>query len=278
MSLIVPPVCLAILHHPATNKYDLKSLQVLLSGAAPLSDSLIRAVHNKLKSVGANTIVLQGYGLTEMSPVTHILPGDASLSKAGSVGILLPNLEARLIGDDGTSAKPGETGELWLRGPTVMKGYLNNPTATNESITADGWYKTGDVCSRDAEGYFTIVDRIKELIKYKGFQVAPAEMEALLLQHPKIVDAAVVGVHSEKEATELPRAYVVPKVKPQPGPESVAFSEEIQEWIKSRVARHKFLRGGVVIIDQVPKSAAGKILRRELRNLAKEEANPKTKL
>ncbi|KAF9790975.1 AMP binding protein [Thelephora terrestris] len=271
MSLIVPPVCLAIIHHPATNKYNLKTLRFIMSGAAPLGASLISAVHNKLKSVGANTVIPQGYGLTEMSPVSHLLPHDQFLSKVGSAGLLIPNLEARLVGIDGVDVKPGEPGELWLRGPTVMKGYLNNPTATKESITADGWYKTGDVCTRDADGFYHIVDRIKELIKYKGFQVPPAEMEALLLQHPKIVDAAVIGVYSEEEATELPRAYVVPKVKPAPGAESATLSKEIQEWVRERVAKHKFLRGGVVIIDQVPKSAAGKILRRQLRDLAKTE-------
>jgi len=116
------------------------------------------------------------------------------------------------------------------------------------------------------------------LIKYKGFQVPPAEMEALLLQHPKIADSAVIGVYSKEEVTELPRAYVVPKVKPQPGAESAAFSKEIQEWIRGRVAKHKFLRGGVVIIDQVPKSGAGKILRKELRDLAKAEAVPRPRL
>lgn len=278
VSLVVPPVCLAIVHHPATNKYNLKTLRAVLSGAAPLGAPLINAVHNKLKSVGANAIVLQGYGLTEMSPVSHILPSDQFLSHAGSAGILLSNLEARLVRDDGTDVKPGEPGELWLRGPTVMKGYLNNPAATKESITDDGWYKTGDVCTRDHEGFYHIVDRIKELIKYKGFQVPPAEMEALLLQHPKIVDAAVIGVYSEEQATELPRAYVVPKVKPRTGPESTAFSREIEEWVRDRVSKHKFLRGGVIIIDQVPKSPAGKILRRQLRDLAKEEPSPKSKL
>jgi len=183
-----------------------------------------------------------------------------------------------LIGDGGVDVKPGEPGELWLRGPTVMKGYLNNSTATKESITTDGWYKTGDVCVRDTDGCYTIVDRIKELIKYKGFQVPPAEMEALLLQHPKVVDVAVIGVYSEKDATELPRAYVVPKEKPQPGADSAAFSAEIQDWVRGRVAKHKFLRGGVVIIDQIPKSPAGKILRRQLRDLAKAESVPKPKL
>lgn len=278
MALIVPPVCLAILHHPATNKYNLKTLRTILSGAAPLGASLVKAVHDKLKSVGADTVLVQGYGLTEMSPVSHLLPYDRFLSKAGSAGVLVPNLEARLVGTDGVDVKPGEPGELWLRGPTVMKGYLNNPTATKESITPEGWYKTGDVCVRDDEGFYHIVDRIKELIKYKGYQVPPAEMEALLLQHPKILDAAVIGVYSDEEATELPRAYVVPKVKPQPGAQSAAFSKEIQEWVRARVAKHKFLRGGVVIIDQVPKSAAGKILRRELRDLAKTEFRRKSKL
>jgi len=148
-----------------------------------------------------------------------------------------------------------------------MKGYLNNPTATALSITPDGWFKTGDIAICDAGGFFTIIDRRKELIKYKGFQVPPAELEAVLLQHPDIADAAVVGVESKEEATELPRAYIVP-ARAVSDQDRASFAMNVQEWISSRVAAHKRLRGGVILINQVPKSASGKILRRELRERA----------
>jgi len=157
-----------------------------------------------------------------------------------------------------------------------MKGYLNNPTATANSITPDGWFKTGDVAVRDEEGYYRIVDRKKELIKYKGFQVPPAELESVLLQHPEIVDAAVIGVDDAAQATELPRAYVVHKTGAMNAPKS--FPKDVQLWIEARVAKHKFLRGGVVVIDAIPKSAAGKILRRELRERAKSELGMNTVL
>jgi len=222
-------------------------------------------------------IIMQGYGLTETSPNTHLLPEVDSISKIGSIGLLMPNLEARLLvdgdGNGDVEASEGEAGELWLRGPTIMKGYLNNPKATQESITPDGWFKTGDIATRDSDGYYYIVDRRKELIKYKGFQVPPAELENVLLTHPDIADVAVIGVQSAKEATELPRAYVVHALPEsmKTEPDKVRFSENVKRWIQTKVARHKFLRGGVVVIDVIPKSAAGKILRRELRDRAKEE-------
>ncbi|KAI0783026.1 AMP binding protein [Abortiporus biennis] len=269
-ALIVPPICLALVHHPATTKFNIKTLRFLFSGAAPLSGSLVDAVRQKLASVGANVYVTQGYGLTETSPTTHLLPLEHSLRKVGSIGQLLPNLEARLVNEDDTDAKEGEPGELWVRGPTIMKGYLNNRAATENAITPDGWFKTGDIAVRDKEGFYNIVDRRKELIKYKGFQVPPAELEGVLLQHPDIVDAAVIGIDSEKDATELPRAYIV-HAKGIKGKEAQEFAQQVKKWMEQRVAKHKFLRGGVIVIDAIPKSAAGKILRRELRERAKME-------
>ncbi|KAH9988027.1 AMP binding protein [Russula vinacea] len=274
---VVPPILLALAHHPAANKYDLRSLKLLTSGAAPLSAGVVDLAVKKLRSVGAAVAINQGYGLTETSPVTHLLPAEDSLRKIGSIGILLPNLEARLIASDEDNivdAAPGEPGELWVRGPTVMKGYLNNPTATTNSITTDGWLKTGDIAIRDGEGYYKIVDRKGELIKYKGFQVPPAELESVLLQHPEIVDAAVIGVDDPAQATELPRAYIVHKAGATNAPKS--FPRDVQLWVEVNVANHKFLRGGVVIIDAIPKSAAGKILRRELRERAKLELKTNT--
>jgi len=148
---------------------------------------------------------------------------------------------------------------------------LNNPTSTKNSITEDGWFKTGDVAIIDDEGFYTIVDRQKELIKYKGFQVPPAELEFVLLQHPDIADSGVIGVESVTEATELPRAYVVHAKGLSSAAEQKQFGESVKKWIEGRVAKHKFLRGGVVVVDVIPKSASGKILRRELRDRAREE-------
>ncbi|CEL60419.1 hypothetical protein RSOLAG1IB_09625 [Rhizoctonia solani AG-1 IB] len=283
-ALIVPPVLVVLASHPAVDKYNISTLRFFFSGAAPLGAELQARVQQRLRSRGANMLITQGYGLTETSPTCTLLPLQWAEQKVGSAGELLPNLEARLVTEDGTDAKEGEPGEFWLRGPSVMKGYLNNPTATANSITPDGWFKTGDIAVRDSEGFFTIVDRLKELIKYKGFQVPPADLENVLLTHPDIIDVGVIGVHSEEQATELPRAYVVHRAgynsfKSQA--ERDEFGKQVQTWIQSKVAKHKFLRGGVSVIEAIPKSAAGKILRRQLRDLAKKEldtAKPKAKL
>ncbi|KAG1817980.1 AMP binding protein [Suillus subaureus] len=251
-------------------KHDLTSLKILFSGAAPLGAELVLTVMKRMKGIGADVNILQGYGLTETSPTVFLLPVPHAGSHIGAAGVLLPNLEVRLVGEAAGEAHtdiPG-AGEVWVRGPTIMKGYLNNPTATAEAITPDGWFKTGDIGVRDNDGFFTIVDRKKELIKYKGFQVPPAELESVLLQHPEVADAAVIGIESKEEATELPRAYITPS-RPLSSQEVPSFALGIQNWVSQRVAPHKRLRGGVVIIDKVPKSAAGKILRRELRERAK---------
>ncbi|KAJ7099936.1 AMP binding protein [Mycena belliarum] len=278
ISLIVPPILVVLARHPAAEKYDLSTLRYMCSGAAPLGKDLVRQVKQRLlkkRTPGDDLVIVQGYGLTETSPTTHILaPADCD-RKMGSIGPLLPNLEARLVDDDdgNVDAEEGKPGELWVRGPTVMKGYLNNPTATENSITPDGWFKTGDVAIRDKEGHYYIVDRRKELIKYKGFPVPPAELESVLLTHPDIADTAVIGVEDIEEATELPRAYVVHAHPERVGTEEAKalFAMSVAKWMETRVARHKFLRGGVAVIDAIPKSAAGKILRRELRDRAKQE-------
>ncbi|KJA28962.1 hypothetical protein HYPSUDRAFT_33429 [Hypholoma sublateritium FD-334 SS-4] len=280
ISLVVPPVLVVLARHPAVDKYNLSSLDILLSGAAPLGAELSHAVIKRLQLKGDRKEplkILQGYGLTETSPTTHLVPPSHAADRIGSIGVQLPHLEIRLVvdgdGDGLIDAAEGERGELWIRGPSIMKGYLNNPTATKDSITPDGWFKTGDIGTRDADGFYHIVDRRKELIKYKGFQVPPAELEGLLLTHPDIADAAVIGVESAKEATELPRAYVVHAHPTSLRVESdkVAFAENVRSWVRSKVAKHKYLRGGVVVVDIIPKSAAGKILRRELRDRSKGE-------
>ncbi|KAJ3496824.1 hypothetical protein NLJ89_g10432 [Agrocybe chaxingu] len=280
VALVVPPILVVLARHPAVDQYDISSLGRICSGAAPLGAALSQQVIDRLtpKRKGLPPmVIIQGYGLTETSPTTHLVLDKDAQRKVGSAGILLPNLEARLVvdgdGDGNIDAAEGERGEIWVRGPSIMKGYLNNPTATKDSITPDGWFKTGDIAYRDSDGYYFIVDRRKELIKYKGFQVPPAELESVLLTHPDIDDTAVIGVNSAREATELPRAYVV-HARPdtvKTDAQKAAFAQSVVKWIEGKVARHKFLRGGVVLIDVIPKSAAGKILRRELRDRAKEE-------
>ncbi|KAF7351417.1 4-coumarate--CoA ligase-like 7 [Mycena sanguinolenta] len=281
-AFIVPPVLVVLARHPAVDSYDLSSLEYMLSGAAPLGADLVKNGNPKFlvpppnRELGSLCLITQGYGLTETSPSSHMLDFFSCNRKVGSVGFLLPNLKARLVEDDdgAIDAEEGKPGELWMQGPTVMKGYLNNPTATNNAITPDRWFKTGDIAIRDKEGYYYIVDRKKELIKYKGFQVPPAELEAVLLTHPEIADAAVIGVESIEQATELPRAYVVhaDPAKVKTAEAKAAFAASVVKWMETKVAKHKFLRGGVAVSEMIPKSAAGKILRRHLRDQAKAEA------
>jgi len=195
--------------------------------------------------------------MTELSPVSHIsLEGR---SKPGTVGLTAPNTEIRIVDPEtGEDQDFDGVGELWVRGPQVMKGYLNNPSATEITIDPEGWLKTGDMGMIDSEGYVSIVDRLKELIKYKGFQVAPAELEAFLLTHPAIADAAVIGI-PDVEAGEIPRAFIVLK------PGQQASAAEITEFMEGHVAKYKVIHD-IVFIDEVPKSASGKILRRMLRD------------
>ncbi|KAF8338789.1 AMP binding protein [Cantharellus anzutake] len=267
-SAIVPPILLGLTLHPAANKYDLRTIKTLFSGAAPLSAGLVKRVKQKFISRGNHdAVITQGYGLTETSPTAIWF-----------LRLLLPNLEVRLVDDDEKDVPPGpdSRGELWIRGKIIMKGYLNNARATKECITPDGWFKTGDIAIIDNEGFYYIVDRKKELIKYKGFQVPPADLEAVLLTHPDVADAGVIGIYSQKDETELPRAYISPKnaalADPKNRDQCKAFERAVQDWIKSKVAHHKQLRGGVIVIAAIPKSPTGKILRRELRELAKQEA------
>jgi acyl-CoA synthetase (AMP-forming)/AMP-acid ligase II len=278
-SAVVPPILLGLTLHPAVNKYDMRSVEIFFSGAAPLSAGLVKKVKEKFASRGnTHVFVTQGFGLTETSPTMMFLEGPDSDAKAGSCGRLIPNLEARLVDDDENDIQPGpkNRGELWVRGKSIMKGYLNNPKATKDSITPDGWFKTGDIAIIDNEGFYYIVDRKKELIKYKGFQVAPAELEGILLTHPEVGDAGVIGVYSQEHETEIPRAYISPKKASLVDPKNTAlreaFEQSILKWIKARVANHKQLRGGVIAIAAVPKSATGKILRKDLRELAKKGA------
>ncbi|PMD52282.1 acetyl-CoA synthetase-like protein [Hyaloscypha bicolor E] len=260
---VVPPVILQLGKNPIVSKYDLSSIRMMNSGAAPLTKELVETVYNRLKIP-----IKQGYGLSETSPTTHTQPWETWRTYIGSVGRLLPNQTAKYMSPEEKEVPAGETGELWLKGPNIFLGYLNNPEGTKNALTEDGYFKTGDVGHQDKEGNFYITDRVKELIKYKGFQVPPAELEGILISHPDINDVAVIGIEDHEQATEVPRAYVVPKKGVKGGKET---EKRIVEWLGQKVASHKRLRGGVRFVDAVPKSVSGKILRRVLKEMAMEE-------
>jgi acyl-CoA synthetase (AMP-forming)/AMP-acid ligase II len=247
---VVPPIVLALAKHPSVLKRDLSSLRWVFSGAAPLGADVAAACAERLQCS-----VRQGYGLTETSPATHIVPIPPAAQKPGSIGPPVPNTEVRVV--DVVTGEPlphGETGELVLRGPQVMKGYLDNPGATANMISDDGWLRTGDIGYADDDGYFFIVDRAKELIKSRGYQVPPAELEAVLLAHPAIADAAVIGV-PDRSAGQVPKAFVVTREPVTAG--------DVMDFVAQRVAPYKRLRA-VAFRDAIPKSASGKILRRVL--------------
>ncbi len=247
----VPPMVLGLAKAPVVDNYDLSSIKQIFSGAAPLGAELAEEAADR---VGCE--VVQGYGMTELSPVSHCTPeGDF---RPGTSGVTVSNTETRIVDPEtGEDQGVGERGELWVRGPQVMTGYLNNPEATAETLDSDGWLHTGDVAIVDEHGHVSIVDRLKELIKYKGFQVPPAELEALIVTHPKVADVAVIGV-ADDEAGEVPKAFVVAN----PG-EEVTLAE-IQELVAEHLVSYKQVRQ-LEVIDAIPKSASGKILRRELR-------------
>jgi acyl-CoA synthetase (AMP-forming)/AMP-acid ligase II len=265
VAYIAPPVAVALAKHPLVNSYDMSTLRAVLSGAAPLDEELGHAVADRL-----GCRVVQGYGMTELSPVSHCTPLDGgerlvgSVAPIGAAGWTAANSSSRLIdpatGDEIDLPASGlsETGELWFKGPNVMAGYLNNEAATRETIDDDGWLRTGDLAKVDSTGCVYIVDRLKELIKYKGYQVPPAELEAVLLTHPAIADAAVIGVREAESGEEVPKAFVVK----QSGAELT--ETEVMEFVASEVAPYKKVRQ-VAFIDAIPKSSAGKILRKDLR-------------
>ena len=251
-AFVAPPMVVALAKHPLVDQYDLSSLKMVFSGAAPLSAELALECGARL-----DCEVVQGYGMTELSPVSHATPPGGFVP--GSCGVTVPNTELRIVDvSTGDDLDVDVDGEVWVRGPQVMKGYLGNDAATKATIDDDGWLHTGDIGHVTASGHLFIVDRLKELIKYKGFQVPPAELEALLLTHPAVADAAVIGLPDD-EAGEIPAGFVVLKA----GAEATA--EEIQAFVAERVASYKQIRQ-LTFIEAVPKSASGKILRRVLRD------------
>ncbi|MFJ6068246.1 4-coumarate--CoA ligase family protein [Streptomyces tendae] len=254
---VAPPIVLALAKHPLVADYDLSSLKYVVSAAAPLDARLAAACSRRLglPPVG------QAYGMTELSPGTHVVPLDAMAdAPPGTVGKLIAGTEMRIVSltDPGKDLPADESGEILIRGPQVMKGYLGRPDATAAMIDGDGWLHTGDVGHVDGDGWLFVVDRVKELIKYKGFQVAPAELEALLLTHPGVADTAVIGEYND-DGNEVPHAFVVR----QPTAPDLAEGE-IMMYVAERVAPYKRVRK-VTFVDAVPRAASGKILRRELR-------------
>ncbi|MFD5254853.1 4-coumarate--CoA ligase family protein [Streptomyces bobili] len=255
---VAPPIVLALAKHPAVAQYDLSSLRYVISAAAPLDAGLAAACSARLNLPPVG----QAYGMTELSPGTHVVPLDAMReAPAGTVGKLIAGTEMRIVSldDPDKDLGAGETGEILIRGPQIMKGYLGRPDATAAMIDGGGWLHTGDIGRVDDGGWLFVVDRVKELIKYKGFQVAPAELEALLLTHPGIADAAVIGEYND-DGNEVPHAYVVR----QPTAPDLAEGE-VAMYVAERVAPYKRVRL-VTFIDTVPRAASGKILRRELRD------------
>jgi acyl-CoA synthetase (AMP-forming)/AMP-acid ligase II len=264
IAFIAPPVAVALAKHPLIDSFDLASLATVMSGAAPLDADTGRAVAERL-----GCRVVQGYGMSELSPVSHITPFDGgeremgSVAPLSSVGWTISNAASKIVDPEtGTEIEPpaeglSGTGELWYKGPNVMAGYLGNEQATRETIDDEGWLHTGDMAQVDACGCVYIVDRLKELIKYKGYQVPPAELEAVLLSHPSIADAAVIGVQ-DTEGEEVPKAFVVKQS------DAELTEDDVIEFVAGHVAPYKKVRQ-VAFIDAIPKSASGKILRKDLR-------------
>ncbi len=249
-AFLVPPVVQLLAKHPLVEKFDLSHLKTVVSGGAPLSEELSEACSKRL-----DCVVLQAYGMTEAGPVTHFSYADATRNRPGAIGHAYPNTLCRVIDIvTGQDLGADQDGEIWISGPQVMKGYLNGPAETEKILNKDGWLRTGDVGRIDGDGYLTVSDRIKELIKVKGFQVAPAELEGLLLSHQAVADAAVIPSPDE-ERGEVPVALIVRK--------SEVSADELIEFVAERVTSYKRIRA-VEFVAEIPKTTSGKILRREL--------------
>lgn len=245
---LAPPVALQLLSEEARSA-DLRSVRHAVSGAAPLDPVVSSRLEERL-----GCLVGQGYGMTEASPGVTWVPDDGSVAcPAGSVGVLVAGTEARVV-DPANGADTDGHGELWIRGPQVMRGYRNAPAETADTVVEGGWLRTGDIVRVDEQGVWWVVDRLKELIKYKGYQVAPAELEGVLLEHPAVADAAVAGV-PDPAAGEVPAAWVVTR--------AAVTEEELLAWVAGRVAPYKRVRQ-LRFVDAVPRSPSGKILRRRL--------------
>lgn len=247
----VPPVALALAKHPMVAGADLSAVRTVYTAAAPADAALTEAVSTRL-----GVEAMQAYGMTELSPVSHVNPSGAG--RSGAAGLAVPSTDCRIVDPEtGIDRDPGREGELWVRGPQVMLGYHRNPSATAATMTPDGWLRTGDLGVIDADGYLFVRDRVKELIKVKGFQVPPAEVEAALLKLPAIADAAVIGM-ADEESGEVPLAFVVR------APGSTVAEADLRRHCESCLAHYKHPRE-FRFVEAIPKSASGKILRRVLK-------------
>ncbi|XP_013395851.1 4-coumarate--CoA ligase 2 isoform X1 [Lingula anatina] len=255
-----PPIVIRMAKHPSVAKYDLSCVETIMSAAAPLR----RDSEEELEARLGTCSVTQAYGLTEAGGFCSLPPLSRHLRRPGASGVLVPNTECKVVDPStGKELGPNQDGELWFRGPQISKGYLNNPADSATTLDKEGWIHTGDIGYYDEDQYLYIKDRIKEMIKFKGFQVAPAELEGVLVTHPAVEDAAVVG-RPDQEAGELPMAFVVLKSG------RMATERDIMDFLAEKVASYKRLRGGVVIVKSIPKTGSGKILRRFLRAELKE--------
>ena len=247
---LVPPIVLLLARHAVVDAYDLSALRYLTVGAAPVSADVLRTTATRI-----GCMLIQGYGMTELCGVSHVTTDDPDEMVTGTVGWLLPNTACKVVDvTSGSELGPGQSGEICIRGPQIMRGYLNRPEATRAMISADGWLRTGDIGYLDAQGRCYVVDRIKELIKYNAYQVAPAELEAVLISHPAVAEAAVIGVPNATTG-EIPKAFVVCRAE--------VSAEALMAYIAERVAPYKKVRA-VAFVDEIPKSASGKLLRRVL--------------
>lgn len=284
---IVPPIALMLVKEPRVSNYDLSCVRRIMSAAAPLTIELASALEAKFKELWKNDVFCtQCWGLTETSPLATSIPNDRLEKRTTGVGCIVPNMEIRFVDPD--TMKDAEVtangstapAEIWCRGPNVVMGYYNNEEATKGSFHIDEngkrWFRTGDIGTIDPEGYISIHDRIKEMIKYKGLQVIPSELEGKLIDHPDVEDAAVVGIWVDERATELPVGFLVLSRQARERDEKTVIAG-INAWLNERVANHKRLRGGIHLLAQIPKSPSGKILRREVKELLKSKA-PKARL
>lgn len=262
--ILVPPLMVFLAKHPMIDGYDLSSIRIIICGAAPLSKELQQTVYDRLKN--PKMMIRQGYGMSELSLAVFL---QKSILKPGSVGDINEGSVVKVIDENGKSLGPNQRGELCFKGNQLMLGYIGDDKATKDTIDKEGWLHSGDVGYYDNEKQFFIVDRIKELIKWKGYQVPPAEIEGLLLTHSKIRDAAVIGIPDDV-AGELPLAFIVKA-------DENLTEDEVIQFVAKTASPAKRLHGGVRFIKEIPKNPSGKILRRELRDLVK-QSNFKAKL
>lgn len=260
---VVPPIVIFLAAHPSVSPKHLDSIQSIVSGAAPLGASDVERFFHK---VDREIVTMQGYGMTETSPGITLTYPDIWKDCMGSIGLCMPNTQLKVVSiENGQNLGPNEQGELFVKGPQVMRGYHNNPEATKE-VFQDGWLRTGDMVYYNDKNIFYITDRLKELIKVKAFQVAPAELEALIRDHPSIADAAVIGV-PHPISGEVPKAFIVPKNGTKNN------TQEIYDYVAKHVASYKKLEGGITFLEAIPKTASGKIMRRTLRKMYDDKQN-----